>query len=197
MKATFLPAGAALQRQPMRAKNAKNALAIDWRQPCRPALPIQKRGNATVTVGRAGIDQTTEDRQQVGAFGLAIGSPSVRCPRCTRMELGTAHAEHLGHPAHREPSFGSDGRCQVCFFTCAFAQALVLHLLAAEEPFEVADALLELADLGGADHRLVRSHCHGAIHQPAPTGTAGSPPSRSASRPRRHADTRPIPVPIR
>jgi hypothetical protein len=29
MKATFPPAGAALQRQPMLAKNAKNALAID------------------------------------------------------------------------------------------------------------------------------------------------------------------------
>ena len=61
MKATFPPAGAALQRQAMLAKNAKNALAVDWRQPCRPALPVQKRGNATVTVGWAGIDEAAED----------------------------------------------------------------------------------------------------------------------------------------
>lgn len=132
---------------------------------------FETRGNATVTVGWASIDEAAEDGQQFGVFRFGIPPPRLRLPRGPCMDLRTADAQNLGHAAHRKPSFGSDGRCQVCFFTCAFAKAsrriscawplgpmarpCAFHRLAAEKAFEVADPLFELADLGGAHHRLV------------------------------------------
>ena len=66
MGPTLPAAGAALQRQAMLAENAQNPLAIDRGQPCRPAVPVQKRGDAPVAVGRPGIDETAQSGQQLG-----------------------------------------------------------------------------------------------------------------------------------
>lgn len=51
-----------------------------------------------------------------------------------------------------------------------FLEDLDLHRLAAEQPFEIANTVLELAKLRGADHRLVLAHRHRASfgHQTPP-----------------------------
>ena len=91
------------------------------------------------------------------------------------MEMRAGDPERLGDGLHREPSFGCDKSRKLGFFDSDFASAslqdLHLHGLAAEQPLEVADALLEPSHLRAPDNRLVRSHRRRSAlrHQTAPT----------------------------
>ncbi len=105
-----------LQRQAVLAENAQNPLAVDRLQSKAAALPVQKRRDAAVAVGRTLIDEATDRGKQGSIFRLDVGPAGLGRAGHSHVELGPAHLQDLGHPVHREPSLGGDGRCHVCFF---------------------------------------------------------------------------------
>jgi hypothetical protein len=74
-------------------------------------------------------------------------------------QIGPGDAEDVGHGLHREPSRGGDGKRNACFFLACLLQGLAEDLgfdfLAAEEAFELADAVLEVADAADGNDLLV------------------------------------------
>ena len=60
--------------------NTEDPLMVGHRLPGFDQLPIGQRGDAAIAVGRALVDQATDEWQQVLIFRFAIGTTRLRRP---------------------------------------------------------------------------------------------------------------------
>ena len=104
-------------------------------------------------------------------------------------QVGSGDADGLGHELHRKAAGGGDGNCQPGFFPRSrrqrFFKDLDLEGLAPEQPFELADALLQLRGTADGDDLLV-----GLDRDLAPPRSS-SAFNRTAGSATRHADGQP------
>src|SRR5262245_47796737 len=109
-----------------------------------------------------------------GSAALRYGSRDrrPRAARTTRLERATPRVSATTFTGNRPSAATASARSFFCLRPAQrLLQDLDFHGLAAQQPLELANAILQTAHLRAAHHRLVRSHRSGPalVHQAAPT----------------------------